>query len=368
MSIEYKGLLKAAPESEEVKMKVWTPQPSSRLSYVLGILCALLFLIIILLIVLFRTPVEKPTDRTTEYQIGNLSESMTMKVGQLSQDGAKVMEKLQQMDTALKTIQTDTSIGQLQGDMQRVLVAISKMSDRIRKLDNGSEEMTCPSGWSRNHLSCYLYSGEGKSWQVSKKICEAKKAYLVVINSEEEQNFLFGLSKGKYTWIGLTDTTGAWKWVDGTKYEATPHNWIPGQPDEFYGHGLGGGEDCAHLHTNGQWNDDHCSRPYSYICEMMMIGRRLKSGRDPSGHQSAGLLSVLVWKGLIFWNSYSPCYVYRSITPMVPHIWGTYEKYQRDKEPKYPTNTSEEEEEEESWTGQDGLGSPHQPSGMTCRD
>lgn len=270
MSIEYKGLVKTAPDNEEVKMNLWIPPPSSRLLYALSALCAALILIIIVLIIVFRAPGEKPPDRTTEFQIGNLSETMSARVGQLSLDGTKMMEKLLQMDAALKSIQGDSSIGQLQGDMQRVLVAISKMSDRIKRLDNGSEDLTCPSGWIKNHLSCYFYSNEGKQWDDAKKICEAKKSHLVVINSEEEQNFLFGITKGKYTWIGLTDVSGNWKWVDGTKYDSTPQNWIPGQPDEYFGHGLGGGEDCAHLHNTGEWNDDHCSRRYWYLCEMNM--------------------------------------------------------------------------------------------------
>ncbi|KAG8538111.1 hypothetical protein GDO81_023279, partial [Engystomops pustulosus] len=117
-------------------MKMWIPQPSSRLPCALIILCASLFFIIIVLIILFRTPGEKPADRTTEFKIGNLSESMALKVGQLSQEGTKIAEKLQQMDTNLKTIQTDTSIGQLQRDMQRVLSAIGRLSNRINKLDN----------------------------------------------------------------------------------------------------------------------------------------------------------------------------------------------------------------------------------------
>ncbi|XP_072000805.1 asialoglycoprotein receptor 1-like isoform X2 [Engystomops pustulosus] len=254
----------------KIEMKMWIPQPSSRLPCALIILCASLFFIIIVLIILFRTPGEKPADRTTEFKIGNLSESMALKVGQLSQEGTKIAEKLQQMDTNLKTIQTDTSIGQLQRDMQRVLSAIGRLSNRINKLDNSSDEITCPDGWRKNQLSCYFYSSDGKPWEDAKKICETKSAHLVVINSEEEQNFIFGITTGKYTWIGLTDVSGEWKWVDGTRYESTPQYWLPGQPDEYFGHGLGGGEDCAHLHSNGRWNDDHCSRRYWYLCEKNM--------------------------------------------------------------------------------------------------
>ncbi|CAN2391211.1 asialoglycoprotein receptor activity, partial [Pristimantis euphronides] len=134
----------------------------------------------------------------------------------------------------------------------------------------GSEEITCPTDWTKHQLSCYFNADEGRSWSEARKVCVAKAAHLVVINTEEEQIFLVSLSKGRYTWIGLTDVSGQWKWVDGTKYESTPKNWIDGQPDEYYGHGLGGGEDCAHLHNTGQWNDDHCSRQYRYICEKNM--------------------------------------------------------------------------------------------------
>ena len=44
-------------------------------------------------------------------------------------------------------------------------------------------------------------------------------------------------------------------------------NWKPGQPDDWHGHGLGGGEDCAHFHPDGQWNDDACQRAYRWVCE-----------------------------------------------------------------------------------------------------
>ena len=44
-------------------------------------------------------------------------------------------------------------------------------------------------------------------------------------------------------------------------------NWAPEQPDDWYGHGLGGGEDCAHFTEDGRWNDDVCLRPYRWVCE-----------------------------------------------------------------------------------------------------
>ncbi|XP_063806486.1 asialoglycoprotein receptor 1-like [Pseudophryne corroboree] len=272
MSKDYQDLqfLQNAPgESADFKMNPWVSQPSSRLQYVVHTIYGGLLLLIIILVISFRNPGEKPADRTLEFQIGNLSERINSKVAQLSQDGAKVMERLQPMDKALKNIQTDSSISALQSGMQKVLNSLSRLTERIKRLDvNGSKEETCPATWSKFLLSCYFFSSEGKSWNDSEKSCQEKNSHMVVINSNEEQRFVFSITKGKYTWIGLTDMTGEWKWVDGTNYDAAPKNWIPGQPDDFYGHGLGGGEDCAHLHNNGKWNDDHCTRPYLYLCEM----------------------------------------------------------------------------------------------------
>nr|DBA29608.1 TPA: hypothetical protein GDO54_005679 [Pyxicephalus adspersus] len=248
------------------------PQLPSLLLCVLCNVCAGLLSVIIILIISFRYTGEKPPDHTLEYKIANLSDVMNSRMAQLTQDGNKVTEKLQQLHDSVKAIQADTSISTLQSNVNRALNALRRISEQVKKLQvNGSDDFTCPSGWSTFQSSCYFFPFAGKSWIESKKFCEDKDSHLVVINTEEEQNFVFGITKGKYIWIGLTDVEGSWKWVDGTDYNSTPKNWIPGQPDEYYGHGLGGGEDCAHLHRSGQWNDDHCSRTYNYICEMDMI-------------------------------------------------------------------------------------------------
>ncbi|XP_006109204.1 C-type lectin domain family 10 member A-like [Myotis lucifugus] len=115
--------------------------------------------------------------------------------------------------------------------------------------------------------SCYWVSGTGKPWPEAEKYCQLQNAHLVVINSREEQTFVQKHIGSSYTWMGLSDPEGAWKWVDGTDYETNFKNWKPGQPDDWQGHGLGGGEDCAHFHPDGKWNDDVCQRLYRWICE-----------------------------------------------------------------------------------------------------
>ncbi|KAJ6654883.1 hypothetical protein lerEdw1_006354 [Lerista edwardsae] len=129
-------------------------------------------------------------------------------------------------------------------------------------------ETCCPHGWAQFRKNCYWDSSEGKSWEDAKADCEDRDAHLLIINSYEEQLFVATRARPRYVWIGLTDASGSWKWVDGTPYTVRPEDWMPEQPDDWYGHGLGGGEDCAHLHSDGRWNDDHCSRHYGWVCEM----------------------------------------------------------------------------------------------------
>uniref|UniRef100_A0A8C5LS34 C-type lectin domain-containing protein n=2 Tax=Leptobrachium leishanense TaxID=445787 RepID=A0A8C5LS34_9ANUR len=250
------------------KMSFGFPLPSSRLVVGICTLSTICFVTIIILIVALRNPGEPEADRTLEYTMGNLSVSVNSRIERVSQDGNKIMDKLKEMDTSVQKALSDIAQEKLQADVQRVIRALGRLADEVRKLRvNGTKEEECPSGWSYFSLSCYYVSKIGKSWGDSEKICKAKDSHLVVINSEDEQNFVGSIANQQFTWIGLTDADGEWKWVDGTSYSATPKNWIPGQPDNYFGHGLGGGEDCAHLYSNSEWNDDHCIRSYRYMCE-----------------------------------------------------------------------------------------------------
>ncbi|PIO31516.1 hypothetical protein AB205_0045450, partial [Aquarana catesbeiana] len=84
------------------------------------------------------------------------------------------------------------------------------------------------------------------------------------------KNFLRGISNKQYSWIGLTEADGTWRWVDGTPYDITPKFWGNRQPNDWKGHGLGGGQDCGMLWNGYDWNDRHCSEMVNYICEKKM--------------------------------------------------------------------------------------------------
>ncbi|XP_036845294.1 C-type lectin domain family 4 member M-like [Oncorhynchus mykiss] len=86
--------------------------------------------------------------------------------------------------------------------------------DLMSKFSNLKQK--CPEGWQKFESSWYFLSTVKKPWRESRQDCLERGADLVIVNSDMEQEFLFGLTKR--AWIGLTDsvTEGTWKWVDGT--------------------------------------------------------------------------------------------------------------------------------------------------------
>ncbi|XP_012587821.1 PREDICTED: C-type lectin domain family 4 member E isoform X2 [Condylura cristata] len=86
---------------------------------------------------------------------------------------------------------------------------------------SGSVKNCCPLNWLYFQVSCYFFSTNTLTWTLSVKNCSDMGAHLVVINTEEEQKFLFHAKpRGKEFYIGLTDKRheNQWEWVDGTPF------------------------------------------------------------------------------------------------------------------------------------------------------
>ncbi|XP_017685564.1 PREDICTED: C-type lectin domain family 4 member E-like [Lepidothrix coronata] len=138
--------------------------------------------------------------------------------------------------------------------------------------------MCCPKRWRRFQNSCYFLSLDTMSWAGSEQNCTGMGSHLVVINSREEQEFLFNLAKEKVTntyetkyYIGLTSyQNGQWQWVDQTPYEKIATFWKPGEPNLLFA------ERCAAIHVKGNrdsntysnWNNILCFTSCYRICEM----------------------------------------------------------------------------------------------------
>ncbi|KAJ8255018.1 hypothetical protein GJAV_G00200050 [Gymnothorax javanicus] len=150
---------------------------------------------------------------------------------------------------------------------------ISQMKCTLEKIQkNVTGAGCCLSKWQFYESSCFFFSEEGKSWDSARDHCASMGSSLVILKDDGKWNWVAHRTMPRFYWIGLTDErTGEWEWVDGTPYYMNRRKWKPGQPDDWTMHGLGGGEDCAHLHEDGKLNDDHCSRPYRYVCESSVM-------------------------------------------------------------------------------------------------
>uniref|UniRef100_A0A8C0E047 Asialoglycoprotein receptor 2 n=1 Tax=Balaenoptera musculus TaxID=9771 RepID=A0A8C0E047_BALMU len=130
---------------------------------------------------------------------------------------------------------------------------------------NGTE--CCPvSGWTMKAAANW-FSRSGSPGPRLRSTAAGGR-HLVVINSREEQKFIAQHTNPFQTWIGLTDSDGSWRWVDGTDYRHNYKNWAATQPDDWQGHELGGSEDCAEIRGDGRWNDDFCQQVKRWVCEI----------------------------------------------------------------------------------------------------
>ncbi|XP_030177457.1 C-type lectin domain family 4 member E isoform X2 [Lynx canadensis] len=137
----------------------------------------------------------------------------------------------------------------------------------------GSVKNCCPLSWIHFQSSCYLFSTNTMSWASSVKNCSNMGAHLVVINTQEEQEFLFyAKPKRREFYIGLTDQVieGQWQWVDGTPFTEALSFWDEGEPNN-----LVTVEDCATIRDSSNprknWNDVPCFFNVFRICEMPEI-------------------------------------------------------------------------------------------------
>ncbi|XP_052695027.1 versican core protein-like [Crassostrea angulata] len=152
----------------------------------------------------------------------------------------------------------------------------------------GSGRLTCQSngewkydilcededGWKKYGQRIYRLATERKAWNSAKIYCESKGAYLVEIDSLDEN-----------TWVieniivpNLPDDCSIWGctvWIGGNDRENEGHfvwsrdgnpttftNWDSGNPDNYNGN-----EDCIEMRHDGIWNDRRCDHRTLFVCE-----------------------------------------------------------------------------------------------------
>ncbi|EDO46963.1 predicted protein, partial [Nematostella vectensis] len=129
----------------------------------------------------------------------------------------------------------------------------------------------CPAGWVRLNRSCYKADQTIMNWADARAACGKLGGDLVKITSEQENTFVYELSRNQapsrsLMWIGLKrnpTTPTKFEWVDGSRPLYT--KWWTGEPN-----GLGR-EDCGQIHTFSgsgakHWNDLSCDQGNAYKC------------------------------------------------------------------------------------------------------
>uniref|UniRef100_A0A2K6QRA1 C-type lectin domain family 4 member C n=1 Tax=Rhinopithecus roxellana TaxID=61622 RepID=A0A2K6QRA1_RHIRO len=128
----------------------------------------------------------------------------------------------------------------------------------------------CPTPWTSFQSSCYFISTVMQSWTESQSNCSVMGADLVVINTNEEQDFIIqNLKINSAYFLGLSDPEGwrHWQWVDQTPYDKNVTFWHSGEPNNL-------DERCVVISFRSEewgWNDVHCHVPHKSICEMKKI-------------------------------------------------------------------------------------------------
>ncbi|XP_028616945.1 C-type lectin domain family 4 member A-like [Grammomys surdaster] len=129
----------------------------------------------------------------------------------------------------------------------------------------------CPKDWKPFGSHCYFTSTDlVASWNESEVNCSYMGAHLVVIHSQEEQDFITGiLNTHAAYFIGLADPGHQqWQWVDQTPYNDNATFWHEGEPSSDT-------EQCAIVHhrwsTGWGWSDIPCSDKQNSVCQVKKI-------------------------------------------------------------------------------------------------
>ncbi|XP_071490718.1 uncharacterized protein [Diadema antillarum] len=133
-------------------------------------------------------------------------------------------------------------------------------------------ENPCEDGWFVGFDDhCYKVGYTLETWDMARNDCmSVSNGDLVIIETEEENDYILNATGGNDFWIGLYDKAreGTWRWVDcvaDTTFVET--NWAAGQPND-----LNGKQDCGQVVNSGMFNDWECARTMMYICEVWEKG------------------------------------------------------------------------------------------------
>ncbi|XP_029437546.1 killer cell lectin-like receptor subfamily F member 1 [Rhinatrema bivittatum] len=124
---------------------------------------------------------------------------------------------------------------------------------------SGSGGQPCPMNWLWHKGKCYYISRDvGRSWSRSREDCAERDSELLVIQDQEEKDFIHRQAGNKYHWIGLHIPApgSSWTWVDGSPIS-----------ERLVSASGSMGQDRCMVMGYGRFYSDSCARLYEWICQ-----------------------------------------------------------------------------------------------------
>jgi hypothetical protein len=148
------------------------------------------------------------------------------------------------------------------------------------------------------------------AWHEAAAHCDGIGGHLVTINSQAENDFVWGQFGDYYHWLGATDEEceGEWRWVTEEPFDYS--NWAPGEPNNCCPPTHCGGDECTAEHylawaspSDGRWNDVP-DGTLVFVCEwdVRTVEIDIKSGSYPNSINlgSRGVVPVAILTSDVF--------------------------------------------------------------------
>ncbi|NXP44533.1 CL17A protein, partial [Heliornis fulica] len=199
-------------------------------------------------------------------QLLNVSQEMEMmrwKVTRCEAScGGELSDRLRALEERDVVEPVQQQLAEVRQEQSRVSALLTRALEETRSL---SEILctTCPAGWQQFFRTCYFFSTTTKSWFAAKEDCGDFNAHLVVVDSEQENEFLRNnINRTSTYWLGVTDQLeeGTWVWMNGEGTSISYWNTWKENKDKDQ-------KDCGSIGPDGIWNADRCSHTYYWICE-----------------------------------------------------------------------------------------------------
>lgn len=214
-----------------------------------------------------------------------IREEMRNDIEKLKQELASELElgssAIKEMKKTMEEL--EEKISKNRATLDETLGTVEKLQTAADNIDL-SRFLECGS-WSRFGLSCYKLFEDEVTWGEAVKNCMSEEAYLVEIDSSEENAMVINLESTEAVyvydywyndnyynpsktstepWIGASDrkTEGTWIWEYNRRH-LTYGNWGDGEPNG------GPKENCVHVseYLGYKWNDISCDERRPYVCE-----------------------------------------------------------------------------------------------------